>query len=182
MNSVLLPVFTNTLSSPLPSTVPVHPTKNSFVHSSSVVLKEFVSSRQKEKEQQDLLPKIALLVSFPNSGTTYTIANTEHMSNFSTATNYEPEVVADIVVPILPKTGGAPFVFSSELRLPRYVLTKTHCTGYSDRWHSRRVTHSSETFEPSCRRATVIRECGRVETMEYSRALLAKIVHIMRNP
>jgi len=64
---------------------------------------------------------IAWLLSFPNSGTTYTLANVEWMTNKTTATNYESEVFSDVLYPVNPDE-DAPFLFSPHLDTGNFVL------------------------------------------------------------
>jgi hypothetical protein len=126
-------------------------------------------------------PNIVLLMSFPNSGTTYTIANSEQISNFSTATNYAEEVTASVLTSLLPDFGPAPFVFSPNKPVPKYVLTKTHCLGYCDNCHHNTSTHTAETFDIGCRRANIKGECGPYN-IHYPSRKIAKVIHLLRNP
>jgi hypothetical protein len=70
---------------------------------------------------------VVWLLSFPNSGTSYTIMNTHHITNMTAATNHGQEVKSLIRVrPDIP----SPFLLMPELPMPRLVLTKTHCYGF----------------------------------------------------
>lgn len=74
-------------------------------------------------------PKVAWLLSFPNSGTTFTILNTEYMSNSSMATNYAHESRSAVPIPVRSESANGPFLRVPELGRPSYALTKTHCGG-----------------------------------------------------
>lgn len=82
------------------------------------------------------LPDIAWLMSFPNSGTSYTMRLVQAVSNTTAATNYAEECKQDDSgqVATLYDSPSGPYlrqqVFSGGMPLPkRYILTKTHCGG-----------------------------------------------------
>ena len=71
-------------------------------------------------------PQVVWLLSFPNSGTSFTITNLEALTNQSTASNYAEGW--DQVIPVGANENG-PF-YKGVKQLPSmYVLTKTHCAG-----------------------------------------------------
>jgi len=76
---------------------------------------------------------VAWLMSFPNSGTSYTLNLVREASNKTTATNYalEGEIKDQPSVPAISSSSGGPFLEIIPNRttdLPsRYILTKTHC-------------------------------------------------------
>lgn len=127
--------------------------------------------------------KIAWLMSFPNSGTTYTIANTEQISMLSTATNYAVECVqTNVLQPLYSYGYKSPFLFNPNLELPdEYVLTKTHCTGYCDHCHHSYLVQNFETFIDGCRTYTLQRECGTNQD-KYSLWHVKKYIHLVRDP
>jgi hypothetical protein len=91
-------------------------------------------------------------------GTTYTVANAEHVTNQTTATNYAAECLSNVLQPLYPELSvsrqyeDAPFLMSPHLTLPsKYVLTKTHCTGYSDDRPWTFDLHDAISFEEFCR-------------------------------
>jgi len=125
-------------------------------------------------EEQDASPRIALLLSFPNSGTSFTLRNSVLLSNFSVATNYGDEVEA-INVPLIPLRNdipGAPFVLYPELRIPPVVLTKTHCN----------PQHLFFKFEKGCRTTHKRIGGGGDIRVEYPSWLVDRIVHLFRSP
>ena len=85
----------------------------------------------------EFLPHIAWLMSFPNSGTSYTMTMVARSTNKSHATNYGDEVTPDDEpnsLSIYPRRPEGPFWpgMSGKLHTPRdlpdkYVITKTHC-------------------------------------------------------
>lgn len=83
-----------------------------------------------------LLPDIAWLMSFPNSGTSYTMRLVQAVSNTTAATNYAEECKQDSSgrVATLFDSPSGPYlrqqVLDGGMPLPkRYILTKTHCGG-----------------------------------------------------
>jgi len=91
-------------------------------------------------------PRIIWQISFPNSGSSYTLENVMSMTNLSTASNYGHEALrsAGKAVPVLPskrqpgsqgqqsRIGGGPFWLYPHSLHPKFVLTKTHCSGKCD--------------------------------------------------
>jgi hypothetical protein len=81
---------------------------------------------------EDGYAQIVWLMSFPNSGTSYTMNNVRRTSNMTTATNYAAEALhtANMLIPVRPELQDGPFVLSPRLKVPKYILAKTHCTAY----------------------------------------------------
>ena len=82
------------------------------------------------------LPDIAWLMSFPNSGTSYTMRLVQAVSNTTAATNYAEECKQDRSgrVATLYGSPSGPYlrqqVHDGGMSLPKkYILTKTHCGG-----------------------------------------------------
>lgn len=136
-------------------------------------------------------------------GTTYTLANTEHVTNVTTATNYDGEVLSEQIWPLNRKGGGkgvggedAPFLFSPHLPIgDRYTLTKTHCEGrsYCDDCHHTQAVQDAMAFELGCRRADIdvrlpavperSNRCrAKDRHLYYSPRRVLKVVHLVRNP
>lgn len=140
---------------------------------------------------QVVTPKLALLLSFPNSGTSYTLKNLRRVSNVSTASNYCGN--GREKNPVLPKSsnisgpyiipGSYPHEFPSH-----YILTKTHCFHCMQCYPSEYLI-SVDKFEDRC-----MRTCfqtykktpyGFVEEKVYDRypiSIVGKFVHLVRNP
>lgn len=86
----------------------------------------------------EFTPKIAWLMSYPNSGTSFTMTCVEHTTNLSTATNYGDEVTAkgDYSLSIYPRHQEGPFWEGMSGKLgvirplpERYVLVKSKFAG-----------------------------------------------------
>ena len=141
---------------------------------------ENVSSKEKtESEDKNTgFPKIGLLMSFPNSGTSYTITNTEHVSKRTTATNYGVGAFS-----VHPKLPNGPYLHREKLQLPpAHVLTKTHCMGYCDDCHPRTfIISSKEQFLTGC--LTGERMVNETRTrITYEASLVSRVVHLFRDP
>eukprot|EP00592_Proboscia_alata_P022032 CAMPEP_0194411442 /NCGR_PEP_ID=MMETSP0176-20130528/9619_1 /TAXON_ID=216777 /ORGANISM="Proboscia alata, Strain PI-D3" /LENGTH=181 /DNA_ID=CAMNT_0039213415 /DNA_START=45 /DNA_END=587 /DNA_ORIENTATION=- len=78
-------------------------------------------------------PRVAWLMSFPNSGTSYTGSLIKAVSNRTTATNYGKEgLFSDEVgsIPLRSDSLSGPYKSISSNDMPTtYVQTKTHCGG-----------------------------------------------------
>lgn len=117
-----------------------------------------------------------------SQGTTYTIANMEHMTNHTTATNYAIEALSDVLHPLNPGF-DAPFLFSPHLAIPNFVLTKSHCTGYCDNCPYIQDVQTVYSFEKGCRIGVVNADCGQNIIKPY-RGIddVHKLVHLVRSP
>ena len=137
-------------------------------------------------------PQIAWLMSYPNSGTSFTMTCTERTSNLSTATNYGDEVTAsgDYSLSIYPRHPEGPFWegLSGKLGairpLPeRYVLVKTHCGSRCVDCDPAEYVETYESFVDACRSSS-----GRVapdrlkEQYLYPMDRVKKAIHLIRNP
>jgi hypothetical protein len=106
---------------------------SSAYHEETVVVA--ASTRNDDSGNTNIIykPDVVWLMSFPNSGTSYTISNTEQVTNFSTASNYAGDW-KDYVPPANSTGAGhhahlgynGPFVHKPALGLaPTSLLTKT---------------------------------------------------------
>ena len=91
-----------------------------------------------------LSPQIVLLMSFPNSGTSYTLRLVHKTSNKTIGTNYEKEINYGKSIPISSQLSPyGPFMLQDRhMNVPKkdksqsndsyhhLILTKTHCAGY----------------------------------------------------
>lgn len=68
--------------------------------------------------------RIAWLMSFPNSGTSYTMRNTVSMTNMTVAQNYAGEA-KDGLTSLRPDISKGPFLLHPSMKVPPVVLTKT---------------------------------------------------------
>lgn len=105
-------------------------------------------------------PAIALLLSFPNSGTSYTLRLVRSSSLTSTATNYAKETkearsyIQGRVNETIPTAvygnerygtskNTCPMLHDSSLPRPKeFILTKTHCAGYANMGQSQNSSTS----------------------------------------
>jgi len=143
------------------------------------------------------LPEIAWLMSFPNSGTTYTEKLVQMTTQLTVATNYGHEHVdrfgnADRVeqsTPVFDKGLDGPFRLS-DAPLPEggFILTKTHCGGYcfSDcppNWY---ILTPEKYLSECVRGARYTKKAdgsGSEQTwVQYDPSIVKKAVHLIRDP
>lgn len=126
---------------------------------------------------------IVWLMSYPNSGTSYTLHLVEKSTETSTGTNYaqEPRNAGHLVKRLNENDGGlGPFIHNSSLPLPqtKYVLTKTHCSGYCQDCPPKRYIVNNQEFETSCAECTDEKNStfyGDIYTID-------RAIHLIRNP
>ncbi|GKY95592.1 hypothetical protein MPSEU_000520500 [Mayamaea pseudoterrestris] len=138
-------------------------------------------------------PKIAWLMSFPNSGTSFTIHMTREASNTTTATNYAGE--GDIKD--LPSTQAiegsvgeqGPFlelIRGRYTNMPEHILTKTHCTGFCSTCGPYKLLFETpRSFMRGCLSGTrAVHGKHGVEIVDtiYDPNLVTKAIHIFRHP
>lgn len=119
-------------------------------------------------------PKLAWLATYPNSGTSYTMHLVQSVSKTAAATNYENEV-RKRPLPRVYEEYPAPFPLQDyPYPLPeKFVLVKTHCSGYMTPASSD-YGMTSESFEQGCRTTRTWKQ--------YPTEQVGKVVHIVRNP
>jgi len=139
---------------------------------------------------------VSWLISFPNSGTTYTIHNTEHVSQRSSSTNYISEVHYAHYdrlkrIPVRPDEDNVlngPWQRNSSLPMPPVTLTKTHCTGYDDTAPMQSSIISTERFLKGCRegvkyrRDNDLKNHAKTKTWYDHEGLVVSVIHLIRNP
>lgn len=143
------------------------------------------------------LPEVAWLMSFPNSGTTYTEKLVQMVTKYTVATNYGHEYVnahgiadrLDESVPAFEGNLDGPFKLT-DAPLPDggYILTKTHCGGYcfSDcppNWYML----TSDKYLTECTRGARYSKKADGEGTEqiwtqYDPTTVKKAVHLIRDP
>jgi len=167
---------------------------------SAAVLKES-SSFVLRKSKENKIPsspssslKIAWLMSFPNSGTSYTIKLIRHLTLTLTATNYGSEnrgLETNESVPVFGnKQPSGPYwsdpSIHPEYDLPtEYVLTKTHCGSRCINCGPYRYVETTFSFRDACLTGhrVVKRENREIKEMvRYPSTLVAKAIHLIRNP
>lgn len=180
--------------------------------------KEFVIDRKYEFEiveadtsSSSQAPQIVWLMSYPNSGTSYTMRLVSRVGNKSVATNYGPECDVNKegrleTVPSssqisLSKTSsssnGGPFILSPKKSLPsKYILTKTHCGGRCTNCGPKAYIETRESFLEKCTRGTNTTRHHSMEDIKkerkgektsrsyvyYDPSIVKKAIHLIRNP
>lgn len=145
--------------------------------------------------KNEFTPAIAWLMSFPNSGTSFTMTMVTRASNKSLATNYGDEVTAPDEpdsLSIYPRRPEGPFWpgMSGKIASPRelpdkYVITKTHCgsrcveCGPDEYIETpvvflRRCTLGHALYKPAKER--------RRYDVEYPPERVARAIHLIRHP
>ena len=130
----------------------------------------FISRLQPEEQSKGYERRLVWLMSYPNSGTSYTLSNTLAATNVSVATNYLRQgKVRDLLDPENLPYG--PFLLNSSLRCPSLILTKTHCN----------MQYRLDEFASGCRtvRHTIN---GTMFEHLYPVELVEKAVHLIRHP
>eukprot|EP00591_Stephanopyxis_turris_P009639 CAMPEP_0195526934 /NCGR_PEP_ID=MMETSP0794_2-20130614/28268_1 /TAXON_ID=515487 /ORGANISM="Stephanopyxis turris, Strain CCMP 815" /LENGTH=309 /DNA_ID=CAMNT_0040657725 /DNA_START=277 /DNA_END=1206 /DNA_ORIENTATION=- len=128
--------------------------------------------------------KVAWLLSFPNSGTSYTLRVVRNASDSTTATNYCGKNPKDID-PVVDMNGIGPHVLYDRKLPERFILTKTHCAGKCNNYcPPSKYVITAEKFKSEC-----LTECtedpsakhGETRT-RYDPSLVGKAVHLFRDP
>jgi len=150
-------------------------------------------------------PEIAWLLSYPNSGTSFTMQLVERATNLSTATNYGREVVpssdsSSIPVPLHSDHPEGPYWdgLSGKMGpirdLPEsFVLTKTHCGGRCVRCGASMYVVDTDDFLKGCQQtSTRIAPTPRHNegTDSSSKKIISslsadrvtRVVHLVRSP
>ena len=135
----------------------------------------------------------AWLMSFPNSGTSYTLHTVRELTNTTTATYYglEGDIKDEPSVPVFGGDIGVNGPYLELIRdrttnLPKYILTKTHCGGYSYSLNPDAYIVTPRKFLRNCLFGFngVRSDNGNMtrEIVQSSSDLVKKVVHIIRNP
>jgi hypothetical protein len=110
-------------------------------------------------------------------GTSYTISNTQHITNTSAASNYGQDLPTESLVRVRPDSEDSPFLLKPERHVPDLVLTKTHCTGFCDDCKTFFVAR--DDFRAGCGESHV---APHDKNYYNATALVKKAVHLFRNP
>lgn len=138
-------------------------------------------------------PKVAWLMSFPNSGTSFTLHMTREASNTTTATNYAGEGdIKDLPSEqVIEGRIGEQGPFLELIRnrytnIPQYILTKTHCAGFCSKCGPYKLLFETpRSFMRGCLSGTkAVRKRNGIELVEtmYNPLLVTKAIHIFRHP
>lgn len=148
----------------------------------------FYSSDDNKNRQADLYgsaignPEIVLLLSFPNSGTSYTISNMQNVTRTSAATNTVHETKGPHPVRARSDMMDGPFLYEPHEGKPwKFILTKSHCAGFCDNCDFSSSVKDLSAFESACR-TTTLRRNDTLVNSQYNATAVKKIVHLFRNP
>lgn len=132
-------------------------------------------------DSNTLSSKLAWLITYPNSGTTFTLSLLESVTNYSTATNYmvDHKVLPRPIFPVYRNQPKGPF-YRRTLPLPNTtVLVKSHC-------HSNVPLPGEldgiENFVHGCSETKLLGKLGGTIIKHYNISLVDKVVHLIRNP
>jgi hypothetical protein len=139
-------------------------------------------------------PKVAWLMSFPNSGTSFTSQMVRHLSHISTATNYGEEFMDDEGNPIPIHVNSTVGPFWVDLQDARFAVerptvfafTKTHCGGRCEACGPSKYVENPHSFLTQClsgkwprleKDGTIVKE-----VIQYDVELVQRAVHLIRSP
>ena len=132
-------------------------------------------------------PRLALLITFPNSGTSYTIVTVQRVTQLATASNYVGEVSRYDSYPnvtVYRDHPEGPFWRGLSGTLPPLpnttVLVKTHCTGYDTNNGIFAYKLTAKKFEGGCRYTSTASNGSQYG--RYPAELVDRLVHLIRNP
>jgi hypothetical protein len=128
-------------------------------------------------------PKMAWLMSFPNSGTTYTLKFVQNTTRTTTATNYGADEQDSFnSISVYRDVPEGPFFRHPSHHVPdTYILTKTHCGGYCLGCRPGKYILNETQFEESCRFGNR-KVNGNKSAVTYPANVVKAAVHLIRNP
>lgn len=136
--------------------------------------------------------QIAWLMSFPNSGTSYTTKLIRHVSQTHTASNYgnENRGATGESVPLFADQPTGPFwcdplVHPEYTNPEKYALTKTHCGTRCIQCGPIKYVETTFSFRRQClsgKRATTVNGTEVMDFVQYPSRRVAKAVHLIRDP
>ncbi len=131
-------------------------------------------------------PRVVWLMSYPNSGTSFTMRLVHQASKRAVATNYgSEENVFNENVPLYSNSPNGPYILHPNETLPEeYILTKTHCGGRCVDCEPVKYIETLKTFMKRCaqghRKNTNYRD--NKEIVQYHPSIVQRAIHIIRNP
>jgi hypothetical protein len=128
-------------------------------------------------------PAVAWLMTYPNSGTTYTLKLIQQYTNTTTATNYgfEQSTTRDSIPIDGSLTDGPFWRYPDQDAPPRFVITKTHCGGNCMCAKPEEYVETQRSFEIACRSGSKTINQSRFDTT-YAASIPKRAVHLFRNP
>ena len=132
-------------------------------------------------------PKIAWLMSYPNSGTSYTMKLVGQASDRSTASNYGLECgfgVNGDNVPLYDTSPNGPYITHPDRELPKhYIITKTHCGGRCVECGPSSYIETKESFMGMCAKGAHVSSTNMTKVhVKYDPKLAQRAIHLIRNP
>mmetsp|Transcript_25402 Transcript_25402/g.43133 ORF Transcript_25402/g.43133 Transcript_25402/m.43133 type:complete len:485 (-) Transcript_25402:84-1538(-) len=137
-------------------------------------------------------PGVSWLMSFPNSGTSYTGALVRSSSSTATATNYgSSNTFNRMSKQLFDWSTVGPFMtdpkssINGKLDISKngtYVLTKTHCGGYCFGCHPKQYVQTQTEFRNDCLTGDFLDEFGGKQKTMYDASIVDKAVHLVRDP
>lgn len=142
-----------------------------------------IRNQVNHRSEKNNHPEVAWLMTYPNSGTTYTLKMIQQYTSTTTATNYGNEQdVHNTSIPVHPSMTDGPFLRLLDRQLPsQYILTKTHCGGTALSSDPGDYVETTRSFEVACRSGNRIQNESKYETT-YSMDIPKRAVHLLRNP
>ena len=156
------------------------------------------------QDAESARPKICWLMSYPNSGTSFTMKLVGRLTNATVASNYgqecinvdkngqeQREVMHDNAshkrkpIPLLDQSPNGPFLLNPERMLPRsYILTKTHCGGRCNECGSTGFLETPNSFLEACATGSLgtDQNTGTKKRISYDPLFVKKAIHIARDP
>mmetsp|Transcript_24601 Transcript_24601/g.59307 ORF Transcript_24601/g.59307 Transcript_24601/m.59307 type:complete len:403 (-) Transcript_24601:146-1354(-) len=137
-------------------------------------------------------PKVALLMSFPNSGTSYTGQVVRRATKTAIGTNYGSANLGQSgnSIPIFDWSPTGPFltdpleVASQKLTVPgdgSYIVTKSHCGGTCFGCPPKYYLQTQEEFQYNCLLGDYINDRVKLKAT-YDSSIVSKAIHLVRDP
>ena len=167
---------------------------------------DYYSKDSTTTEESTMLPKTVLLMSFPNSGTSYTLNLVSVASGMSVASNYGDEHTDPTTGLSMPVYGNktnvvyGPYWINENDDNPRYptryILAKTHCQGFCNGCRPSKYVMSPRNFLAGCLETRGVEGSNNndnnnnnndddkvvVHHQYTSMDLVGKTIHLIRDP
>jgi len=136
-------------------------------------------------------PRLVWLMSFPNSGTSYTMRLVKRTSYTTAATNYYRESLSSEIRPVYSDSPEGPFWLDPDeskyrRRPTRYLLTKTHCGSRCSECAPDKYMNDANNFPTLC---AGVKKLQKMEdgtetsvTISYNTSKVHKAIHLIRDP
>jgi len=148
---------------------------------------------KQQQEQQGRItrpthgPKVCWLLSYPNSGTSYTMRLVGQASNTTVATNYGQE--CDLNgngenIPVNSSLPQGPYLLHPERPMPKeFILAKTHCGGRCNDCGPSDYLETKESFIADCAKGYSISPSSLTKSrVTYDPKIAQRAIHLIRNP